>query len=376
MWQATPTDDIDREIAAMKPVGRGRVVARILGAIALVLLAAAQLLFVAANGVTASTLTLGALSVAICLTTMVRPPPDGARRVAWITTTALCLMGVSTFVVVRFRAVPPPQEFRFVDEGRRDASPPWLSRLADERETVLAGLYFSESLGFVKGRERDHLDQLLRNAYSESSRPWPNAVLVESSSHALRHLEHVPSSGTAVPCIVFLHGFGGQLTAYLRVLHQAFGDRFVIVAPFLDYTGAFWTPRGKSVVSALVTKHLPAEVDRARIFLIGLSNGAVGATAILQDPELAQQFRGFVLVSGIGEVVQPNLGANVLLIAGTKDTRFPLDDIQRTTETLRGSGVHVKIETFPADHFLWLSHAREMTTTIDGWLSPQLQEQE
>ena len=33
MRQAIPTDDIDREMAAIKPVGRGRVLARILGAI-------------------------------------------------------------------------------------------------------------------------------------------------------------------------------------------------------------------------------------------------------------------------------------------------------------------------------------------------------
>lgn len=374
MRQTTSTDDTDREMAAIRPVGRGRVLARILGAISLVLLAPALILFVAANGVTTSALALGALSVAVGLMTMVRPPPGGIRRVALLTTAALCLVGVSTFVVARFCTVPPPQEFHFVENGRRDASPPWISRLADERETVLTGLYFSDMLGLIKNPERDHLDQLLRNAYPASSRPWPNAVLIESSSSALRHLEHVPGGSTAVPCIVFLHGFGGQLTAYSRVLHQAFGDRFAIVAPFLDYTGAFWTPRGKAVVSALITKHLPPEVDRARVFLIGLSNGAAGATAILQDPELSRQFRGFVLVSGVGEVAQPSSGANVLLIAGTDDVRFPLHDIESAAESLRGSGARVEIETFPADHFLWLSHAPEMTTTIDSWLSARLRE--
>ena len=372
--QVAPTDEIEREMAAMKPVGRVRVVAWILGAISLVLLVPILILFVAANGVTTSTLALGALPLAIGLLTLVRLPPRGSRRVALLATAALCLVFVSTFVVARFFAQPPTREFHFVEDGHRDASPPWLSRLADERETVLTGLYFSDMVGLIKGPERDHLDRLLHVAYSASPRPWPNAVLIESSSDASRHLEHVPNGSTTVPCIVFLHGFGGQLTAYLRVLHQAFGDRFAIVAPFLDYTGAFGTPRGKAVVSALVTKHLPPEVDRARVFLIGLSNGAVGATAILQDPELSRQFRGFVLVSGIGEVAQPSARANVLVIAGTDDLRFPLRHIQSTAESLRGGGARVEIETFPADHFLWLSHAREMTTTIDGWLSPQLRE--
>ncbi|MDC0744396.1 alpha/beta hydrolase family protein [Polyangium mundeleinium] len=374
MQQATPTDDIDREAAAIKPPGRMRIVGWILGAISMVVLAPVLILFVAANGVTTSTLALGALLVAIGLMTMVRIPPRGSRRVALLTAAALCLVSVSIFVIARLCAVPPPQEFHFAENGRRNAPPPWPSRLVDERETVLTGLYFSDLLGLVKGPETEHLDQLLRNAYAASSPPWPNAVLIASSSDASRHLEHVPRGSTAVPCIVFLHGFGGQLTAYLRVLHQAFGDRFAIVAPFLDSTGAFWTPHGKAVVSALVTKHLPPEVDRSRVFLVGLSNGAVGATAILQDPDLSRHFRGFVLVSGIGEVAQPNAGANVLLMAGSDDARFPLHDIQSAAETLRGRVARVEMETFPADHFLWLSHAREMTTTMNHWLSSQLEE--
>lgn len=371
---ATVEEDLDREMAGIRPVGRGRVLARILGAIALVLLVPVLVLFVAANGVTGSSLALGALLAATGLVTMVRVPARGSRRVALLATATLCLLGVSTFVMARLCVAPPPQQLHFVEDGHRDVSPPWLSQLVDERETAMAGLYLSSTLGLIGGRERDHLEQLLTDAYPASYRPWPNAALIESSPGAARHLEHVPGTSRSVPCIVFLHGFGGQLTAYLQVLYRAFGDRFAIVAPFLDSTGAFWAPRGMDVVRETVLKNLPPEVDRTRVFLVGLSNGAIGATAVLQEPELSRQFRGFVLVSGIGEVGSPGRGRKVLLITGADDPRFPLDHIQRAAATLREGGAEVKMETFQADHFLWLSHAREMTSTIDDWLAAQLRE--
>jgi predicted esterase len=360
-------------MAAIRPMGRARVAGRILGGLALVLLVPILVVFAAANGVTTSTLALTALALAIGLICFVRLPAAGRGRAALLAVTTLCVLGILTFVGARLFAAPPPQSFRFVEEGRRDAPPPWISRLADERETVLVGLHLSNALGFVKGREKDHLEELLLSAYSAPWRPWPNAALIDSSPDSARHLEHVPTGIARLPCIVFLHGFGGQLTAYLRVLHQAFGSRFAIVAPFLDYTGAFWTPRGKAVVRTLVTRDLPPEVDRTRMFLVGLSNGAAGATAILQDPELSGRFRGFVLVSGVSEIGQPSLRANVLLIAGTKDDRFPLEYIKGAAEALRESGAQVQLEAFPADHFLWLSHAQEMTTTIDSWVSAQLE---
>lgn len=244
-----------------------------------------------------------------------------------------------------------------------------LLALVDERETVLSGLQLSNLLGMIRGSEMEHLDELLRRAYSADFEPWPNAALINALPTLPRHLEHVPEGSTNRPCLVFLHGFGGQLTAYLRVLERALGDRYVIAAPFLDFTGGFWTPRGKAAVKALVSEHLPREVDRDRVFLIGLSNGAIGATAILQDPELAQYFRGFILVSGAGEVVRRELDAEVLMIMGSEDPRFPITYNDRIATILLESGARVETEVVAGDHFIWLSHSREMTDTVDRWVS-------
>lgn len=362
------------ETAALRPPGRLRIAARILGVLALIPLVPTLVLYTVANGVTASGLALFALALAIGLLT-VAPLPAGRRRVMSLGVAGACVAGILVFIAVRLLTPPPPQPFRFVESGRRDIAPPPLSRLADERETVLAGLALSSALGLIEGDEMRHLDRLLHSSYSEPWRPWPNAALVDASPDTPRHLEHVPRSvtpGARLPCLVFLHGFGGQLTAYLRVLDEAFGDRYVIVAPFLDHTGAFWRPHGRAAVNALVTRHLPPEADPARLFLIGLSNGAAGAAALLQDPALSRRFRGHVLVSGTGEAVEPVIDADVLVITGAGDPRFPLSAVQTRSEELRNRGAKLEIVTLPADHFLWLSHPREMTAAMDRWLSARL----
>jgi hypothetical protein len=126
----------------------------------------------------------------------------------------------------------------------------------------------------------------------------------------------------------------------------------VIVAPFLDFTGAFWSERGKQAVRSLVTEHLPPAVDRERVFLVGLSNGAIGATAILQDPALARHFRGFILVSGSGQVRPSRLSADVLMIIGSEDERFPLAYNEGVAQALRESGAQVETSILSADHFV------------------------
>jgi predicted esterase len=348
---------------------RWRLVARLIGGGVLSVLVPVLLLLVSANGMTASGLALMGLMAAIGVVAFVRRPVAKRLRLAWIGTVSLSTLGFVFFIVSRLYSRPEPQAFRFVEQGRRNAKPPWLSRIADERETVLTGLRFSNLLGMIRGPEVEHLDRLLRRAYSPEFEPWPNAAVINALPGLHRHLEHVPVGSTRRPCLVFLHGFGGQLTAYLQVLEQALGDRYVIVAPFLDFTGAFWTERGKQAVTTLVSKHLPPEVDRERVFLVGLSNGAIGTTALLQDPEIARYFRGFILVSGSGEVLRSELDADVLMIAGTEDQRFPVTYNEGVAAALRRSGARVESLSLPADHFIWLSHSRQMTDAIDGWAS-------
>jgi predicted esterase len=353
----------DLEIEAMRarfntfePTG-----GRVLGVVAILLLAAILLFAIVANGITASSVALASLNLAIGLVTLPRFP----RRAQFIVA-IVCSLCTLSFLASRFFAHPNP-EFRFVEQGRRDVSPPMLSRVIDERETVQAGLVVASAMKLIGGPEKVHLGELLRDAYSSPA--WPNAALIDSSIDVPRHFEHVPANSTSVPCLVFLHGFGGQLTAYLRVLHHAFGNRYAIVAPFLDSNGEFWKPHGKAVVKAIVTKHLPPEVDKTQVYLIGLSNGALGATAILQDPGLAPSFKGFILVSGRGELTAPMQRTNALLITGTNDPRFPVDYVKEGAEKMREGGADVTFEAFPADHFLWLSHADQMTAVMDAWLS-------
>lgn len=356
-------DDLDIEAMKARFNTFEPTVSRILGVGASLLLAPILLFAIVANGITASSLALASLILAIGLVTLPRFP-----RRAHVVVAAVCLLCALSFIASRLFAHPNP-EFQFVEQGRRNVSPPTLSRIVDEKETVQAGLVLSSAMKLIAGPEKDHLGELLREAYLYPA--WPNAVLIDSSIDVSRHFEHVPANSTSVPCLVFLHGFGGQLTAYLRVLRHTFGSRFAIVAPFLDSNGEFWKPHGKAVVKAIVTKYLPPEVDRNRVFLIGLSNGAVGATAILQDPELAPAFKGFILVSGRGEMTAPMQNASALFITGTSDPRFPVEYVKKGAEAMQENGAEITFETLPAGHFLWLSHADQMTAVMDAWLSKQ-----
>lgn len=365
---AAPHDDLENEAMKARLNTLEPTATRLLGIGAILLLAPILLFALAANGITASALALAALIAAIGLVTLPRAPSRTQR-------TAAVILSLGTFTSIGVKLFAHPRsEFHFVEQGRRNEGPPILRRIIDERETVQAGLLLSSAMKLIGGSEKDHLGKLLHDAYSTSSPAWPNAVLIDSSVDVPRHLEHVPPNSTSVPCLVFLHGYGGQLTAYLRVLRHAFGDRFAIVAPFLDSSGEFGKPHGRAIVNSIVTKYLPPVVDRSQVFLIGLSNGSVGATAILQDPDLAPRFKGFILVSGRGEINGPVQGANVLLITGTEDPRFPLDYVEKGAGLMRERGARVTLETRPADHFLWLSHAEEMTAAMDRWLSKQLQE--
>lgn len=354
-------DDLEMEAMAARFHRFEPTIGRIFGGGAILVLAPLWLFAIVAIGLKASSVALALLIVAIAFVTLPRSP----RRPQFIVAIA-CALCTLFFIASRLLAHAKP-EFQFVEQGRRDVSPPIASRIIDEGETVQAGLVATSAMRLIGGPEKDHLGRLLRDAYSTPA--WPNAVLIDSSADVPRHFEHIPANSTSVPCLVFLHGFGGQLTAYLRVLHHAFGDRYAIVAPFLDSGGAFWKPKGKAVVKAIVTKYLPAEVDKTRVYLIGLSNGAIGATAMMQDPESAPLFKGFILVSGRGEVTAPLPRAKALLISGAHDPRFPLDYVKEGAEKMRAAGAEVTFEVLPADHFLWLSHADPMTAAVEAWLS-------
>lgn len=153
---------------------------------------------------------------------------------------------------------------------------------------------------------------------------------------------------------------------YVHAIAEGTGGEFDVVAPALDPLGRWWTAEGQAVIEATLNT-LPADVEQ--VFLVGLSNGGVGATEVLLHPKLAGRFAGVVLVSGVGEVpeLQRAPPTRVLLVTGSKDPRFSGAWVGEQVKSLERSGVEVTWFTWPADHFLLLTHSTEWTSRFLAW---------
>jgi len=249
-------------------------------------------------------------------------------------------------------------------------------RVPDEREAARAGLYLSSLGGGLSGDEFRAFDALLDVEYARLASEWrglPNALLMSSSLSRIESHRWLPRAvapaPSRAPCLVFLHGFGGALTLYLRAIAESpIGQRFVVAAPVLDNEGAWNTPRGLAVLDRFV-EQLPDVVDRSQIYLVGLSNGAVGATDVLRHPELRGRFRGIVLISGIAAVDPHGVVADgrVLVLAGARDPRFPPAWVGQQVRALRSVGAAVEVAELDADHYLILTHAPQWTERFLAW---------
>jgi len=313
------------------------------------LLAAAALLapltlYLLGNGITVSGLAFAGIPVSLCLLATSR------RRAA-----ALVIAAQLLFVLWRLVVVPRDVEgWRVCDSGVCGRGP-WLAYLAPEREAVLAGLELSRVTGAVEGDEYESFRQTFRAAYPPEV-GLPSAMLMVSTPGSVRSLVHLPPGKARAPCILFLHGFGGLLTPYVRVMAEsALGREYVLAAPALDPIGDWSSERASEVLREAI-ETLPPEADRGELYLVGLSNGSI------YGARYAPRFRGTVLLSGVGD---PS-GGRALVISGTNDVRIPIDYVREFVATLPGT----ELRELPADHVMILSHARQWTELAAAWLRP------
>jgi pimeloyl-ACP methyl ester carboxylesterase len=175
----------------------------------------------------------------------------------------------------------------------------------------------------------------------------------------------MPPGDGPVPAIVFLHGFGGLLTAYVTSMLESDELRgYAIIAPALDNEGAWWRPAGQAVVVRTLDQ-LPPRVDRDRVYLVGLSNGAIGAAAFAAEPMLSQRFRRVVTVVG-GDDATPRVPLRV--IAGVNDWRFPIAHLEGAVHSAAARGATVDLIRIDADHMALFTHTAEVNAAIVSWL--------
>jgi len=279
----------------------------------------------------------------------------------------ICLVAGARLVVaaqgttVTLITLPGPQSTR------------WLDRLIDERDIAL----FGQQIAFLTGvglspREHAGLMPALQAAYAAmdkaqetSSSPFLSTYLNRQRPGAFDAvLIEPPGGGPASTAIVFLHGFTGNFTVQGWLLSRAAARiGAVTVCPSVGWRGDWWTHDGELTVRAMLDYIHARGVKR--IYLAGLSNGAVGTCRLA--PRLATELAGLILISG-ADPQAPDAGLPILILQGSADERMPAS---LAIQLARRSGHRATYREFAGDHLLLAKRANEVQDVLIEWLSQQ-----
>lgn len=189
-----------------------------------------------------------------------------------------------------------------------------------------------------------------------------------------------------VPCLVFLHGLGGNVKACLWVLSRlSKKSGCAVIAPTFGM-GNWDKPGGAEFVVDVVREAIATlPLDPERVFLMGYSNGAMGVTrAAIRDPAL---FMGLIYLSPITEddlfsmdaFSRQSRGRRILFLHGGRDNRIPRSFVEGTAGFLKRIGCRVQLKIYDEDdHFMLFSQqeallddvSRFMTTTVNEKIAP------
>jgi hypothetical protein len=249
----------------------------------------------------------------------------------------------------------------------------WLARLVDEQDVALAGARLLALRWPLSSDEKERLLPAMHDAYVELRRddvvtpsPVADTLLGRQKPEAFDALVIEPRTDP-LPApkagLVFLHGYAGSFTLECWLVAkaaQAVGA--VTVCPATGFAG-HW--RGQSA-ERIVRTSLDYLARRGikRVFLVGLSNGASGASALA--PSLAPSLSGLILVSG-APANGGNAGLPTLVLHGTDDA---VASVAATQAFAARS--HAKYVALPGGHFVLLVHREESRKAMADWLMRQL----
>lgn len=153
-------------------------------------------------------------------------------------------------------------------------------------------------------------------------------------SYALYHPE---KADTPLPAIIVLHGMGGSGDNTAAKWAERLSHEFIVVCPSYPM-GAWWAGPAEDMVLGLIDyTRSHYNVDDNRIFLAGLSNGAIGVYTIgMFYPD---RFAGLIPVAGSITPRFMNFLVNlrntpVYMIQGAHDPVFPIQLSRRVHKIL------------------------------------------
>lgn len=250
-----------------------------------------------------------------------------------------------------------------------------MGRVLDEQDVALAGARVLAWQGRLPPDERQRLPSAMHDAYVEMRRDdvfWPSpmldTLLSRQSPTAFDTLVIEPraESSPAPPvkyAVIFLHGYAGSYTLECWLVAKAAQTvGAVTVCPATEFSGHWSGEAGERTLRATLG-YLQAR-GISRVFLAGLSNGAVGASALA--PHFASSLSGLILVSG-APASGGSAGLPTLVVHGTDDTMAPAASARAfATRT------HAEYASFDGGHFVLLLRRAETRDAIANWLLARL----
>ncbi|MBN2573919.1 MAG: hypothetical protein JXP73_05080 [Deltaproteobacteria bacterium] len=254
------------------------------------------------------------------------------------------------------------------------ASARWLGRLLDEQDLALAGARLVAMRWQLPPGERERLVPAMHAAYVAMRRddvffpsPVLDTFLGRQTAGAFDALVIEPRAEPkpSVPmkfAVIFLHGYAGNFTLECWLLARAAREIGALtVCPATDFRGQWRGDAGERILRATLDYLHGRNIKR--VFLAGLSNGAVGAAALA--PRFASLLQGSILISG-APAAGANAGLPTLVVHGEHDTVAPAAAARAFAERNRAT-----YAGFPGGHFVLLTQRREIQRTIVDWLTRQ-----
>ena len=287
-------------------------------------------------------------------------PLAGAGLLILVVVAGLRLHGAGAGTTVRLLTLP----------GGTPA--PWIARVIDEQDVALAGARLLPRMGLFTPREGIDLAPPMAQNYramggAEGMTPSPflrtylrrqrpeafDAVVVESAS-----------SRPASTAIVFLHGYTGNFTLPCWLVAQAArAIDALTVCPSVGWEGHWWAEDGARTLTSTLEYLQERGIDR--VYLGGLSNGAIGATRLV--PGVQAPFAGLILISGASAGL-PTHDLPTLIVHGREDERIRAAGARAYARQLDERATYVELE---GTHFVLALRADEVREAISAWLRQQ-----
>lgn len=243
-----------------------------------------------------------------------------------------------------------------------------IDRIVPERDVAIGGSALLLATDRMPHDSPGLLDAL-RDGYSRMRRaegPVPSAVVgtflfgQSPDDHTLLRVappRYEPPEGV----VVFLHGFIGSVTLLCWQVAQAANPVGIdVVCPATSWEAEWASDEGRQTVERTI-ETLRGQGVR-RIYLAGLSAGAIGASRLARDLDVD----GVILISGASSMGRAS-GKPTLVLQGAQDRMTPPRFARAYARLSRA-----QYEEHPdAGHWLALSHHEWVMQHMRRWLAAQ-----